>query len=557
MELPQALRAALLAADEDYLIALCNKGTVNRARKDLSAVRPEVRDTDRERVTLSVGDAVCTIAVPLGNSTCSCPSSAMCRHRMSAILWLKEHAVQEETPSEAKQVDEEGEREEVPGQELTGLLEAYPTARLLRQLGARRGSLLCRRESSGERAVLREGSSITVELPWVPATVRFIAPLEHSSCTCHSRSFCIHRAEALLTWQLRHGIVTVDALLPALEQDGQNDVGRAEICTAVQDTLTDWFRTGLSRLPSSATETAERLAGLCHIGALPSLERGMRWIHGDLQRYFDHSAAFRTEQLLRQMAGVWRLSGALRIVEGKRALELAGVFREEYQTVGDLRLYLLGLRQVDLQSGYAGTVYYFWELDRRRFYAYRDLRPKFYEGRRRPWSAETTLWELPGTLRQAWNCRLDLHSARATAGGNLSSTAQCRGTLLNKAPPGAVIPAEMVTEDFSRLLPQSRPGTGEIERLAILRPARWEPQEYDRTEQVFSLRLLDREARDIWLTVRYRESEKEVVEALERLIREGERACARPPVFFGELWRENGRLCLYPIECFTDWEGGA
>ena len=33
MELPQALSAALRAADEDYLIALCNKGTVNRAKK--------------------------------------------------------------------------------------------------------------------------------------------------------------------------------------------------------------------------------------------------------------------------------------------------------------------------------------------------------------------------------------------------------------------------------------------------------------------------------------------------------------------------------------------
>ena len=85
MELPQELRAALLAADEEYLIALCNKGTVNRAKKDLSSAQPEVRGTDGAAVTLTVGDSVCTIAAPLGNSTCSCPSSAMCRHRMAAI----------------------------------------------------------------------------------------------------------------------------------------------------------------------------------------------------------------------------------------------------------------------------------------------------------------------------------------------------------------------------------------------------------------------------------------------------------------------------------------
>ena len=82
MEIPQALYAALLSADEEYLIALCNKGTVNRAKKDLSAVQLEIKQIEGETVTLAVGDALCTITAPLGSSTCSCPSSTMCRHRI-------------------------------------------------------------------------------------------------------------------------------------------------------------------------------------------------------------------------------------------------------------------------------------------------------------------------------------------------------------------------------------------------------------------------------------------------------------------------------------------
>ena len=107
MEIPQTLRAALLSADEEYLIALCNKGTVNRAKKDLAALRPELGQTEGEAVTVSVGDAVCTITAALGSSTCSCPSSAMCCHRMSAILWLREQAAQENTaPGEAAPPEE-------------------------------------------------------------------------------------------------------------------------------------------------------------------------------------------------------------------------------------------------------------------------------------------------------------------------------------------------------------------------------------------------------------------------------------------------------------------
>lgn len=555
MEIPHTLSAALLSADEEYLIALCNKGTVNRAKKDLSAAQPEVKQIEGNAVTLSVGGAVCTITAPLGSSACTCPSSTMCRHRMSAILWLKEQAARKNAPPGEAAVPSDGEPPDGVAEELTALLSAYPTQVLTRQLGERRVSALVQRESSGERAAIREGSAVTVELPWIPATVRFICPLEHSSCTCHSRSFCTHKAEALLTWQLRQRIATEESLLAAVRSDTGSVLERREICVAVGATLADWMCAGLTRLPASSLETAERLAGLCHTSALPSLERAMRRLHGELQGYFARSAAFRAEALLRRMSAVWRLASALRTAPEPEALQLAGAFREEYQGVGDLRLYLLGLREVDLAGGYAGTVYYFWETQKHRYYAYRDLRPQFYEGRRRPVPIEAILWELPGTLRQAWNCRIDLTGARVSGEGSLSATTQCRGTLLQKTPPGLVLPLAAVEEDFSALLPRSRPGLGELDRLAILRPHRGELQEYDRVEQRFTLRLLDGAGRDIWLTVRYREGERAVVEALERLAGRWEQEPDLRPVFFGELYRADGRLCLYPIECFTNWEG--
>ncbi len=555
MEIPQALYSALLSADEEYLIALCNKGTVNRAKKDLSAAQPEITHIEGQTVTLTVGDTVCTITAPLGSSTCTCPSSSMCRHRMSAILWMKEQVAQESAPPGETAVPSGGEPPREVAEEVSALLSAYPTQVLTRQLGQRRVSALVQRERSGEGAAIREGSTVTVELPWISATVRFICPLEHSSCTCHSRNFCTHKAEALLIWKLRHGVVTVDSLLAALHNDNGSILDRREICAAVQTALTDWMRTGLTRLPSSSMETAERLAGLCHTSALPDLERAIRRLHGELQSYFARSAAFRAEGLLHRMSAVWRLASALRTASEPEALRLAGTFRDEYQPIGNLHLYLLGLQGVNLAGGYAGTVYYFWETQRHRYYAYRDLRPKFYEGGRQPGSTETILWELPGTLRQARNCRLDLTGARVSGEGNLSATTQCRGTLLQKSPPGLVLPPSAVEEDFSPLLPRSRPGLGELDRLAILRPHWGELQEYDRVEQRFTLRLLDGTGRDVWLTVRYREGKQTVMEALEQLAGQWEKAPDLRPVFFGVLYREGGRLCLYPIECFTNWEG--
>lgn len=553
MELPRALHAALLSTDEEYLVALCNKGTVNRAKKDLAAAPPKLRKTEGETVILAVGDTVCTITAPLGNSTCTCPSSAMCRHRICAILWLKNQ--QEAAVSGAAVSPAEDDPSGEGAEKLADLLSTYPTQALARQLGERRVSALVQRESSGQGAAIREGSVVTVELPWIPAAVRLISPLEHSSCTCHSLNLCVHKAEALLTWQLRHGAATAEQLLAVFPGDTGGGPDRREICAAVQAALADWMRTGLTRLPASSQESAERLAALCHTSALPALERAMRRLHGELQCYFARSAAFRPEALLRRMSAAWRLAAALYASPGQEALQLAGTFREEYQAAGSLHLYLLGLQSVHLAGGYAGTVYYFWETQKHRYYTYRDLRPQFYEGTRQPGPMEASLWDLPGTLRQAQNCCLGLTGARVSGGGSLSATAQCRGTLLQKSPPWSVIPPSAVEEDFFALLPRSRPGLGELDRLVLLRPSRGELQEYDRVEQQFTLRLLDGAERDIWLIIRYREGTQAVMEALEQLAARWAQDSALRPVFFGALYREAGRLCFHPIECFPDWEG--
>ena len=554
MKIPQTLTAALLSADEEYLIALCNKGTLNRAKKDLATIQPEVKQAEGESITLSVGDAICTIILPFGNSTCTCPSSTMCRHRISAILWLKEQVSQKNTLQEEADTLSKDEHAGKISEELTTLLSAYPSQTLIRKLGEQRVSSIIQRENTPQKAAIQESSTITVEMPWIPATVRFIAPLEHSRCTCHSQSFCSHKIEALLTWQLRHGVIEADNLLSVFRNKTHSAQNRQEICFAVQNTLTDWIRTGLTRLPDSSLETAERLAGLCHTSELPSLERAIRRLHGELQSYFTRSAAFRTEMLLHRMSEVWRLASALQTASEQDAIQLAGTFRDEYQAVGNLHLYLLGLREVNLVGGYAGTVYYFYETQKHQYYTYRDLRPQFYEEKNLYGSKEIILWDLPGTLRQAWNCYIDLSGARVSEEGNLSATSQCRGILLQKSPPGSAVPSSAVTEDFSSLLSRSHPDMGELDRLAILRPHRGELQDYDRVEQRFSLRLLDKAKRDIWLTVRYREKERAVVETLEQLAGQWKRNPSLRPVFFGELYRENNRLCLSPIECFTNWE---
>lgn len=543
MQLPEALSAALAAADEDYLVGLCNKGTVNRAKKDLAALAEPEAEPEGAGVTVRLGDAACFITAPLGESRCSCPSGAICRHRIAAILWLKGRL---DTGPAAVPPPPEPEFQ---------ALRAYPPEQLARQLGAKRLSAALFRHQSGSGPEITQTTVVTVDMPWLPASVRLLEPLEHSTCTCHSKAFCPHKAEALLYWQLKEGIADPSRLQTAQPAGAALDLEAVRgVCRTVQETLAAQLAAGLSRMPPGVCETAERMAALCHTAGLPELERALRALHGEYAAYFARSATYRDAALLQRLSAAFRLAGALEAADQETAPSLAGTFRDDYLPVGGLKLYLLGMREFSGRSGYAGTIYYFWEREARQFYTFTHVRPTFYEGETRRRSSAAVPWGLPCPLHQAWNHSLNLANAKATRTGNLSASEQCQATLLGSCAPGQVYPEECVCADFAQLLEaHSAPHTPERERLAVVRPQRCEPQPYDTVQQRFSMRLLDGKGRDLWLEVRYQKEEAKVVDRLERL---ADRLSGGPrlsPVFFGSVCREGDRLKLYPIEFFTEW----
>ena len=543
MTFPEDISIALAAADENYLVGLCNKGTVNRAKKDLAALTNPEAVPEGGGVTVRLGDISCFITSPLGESRCSCPSSAICRHRITAILWLKQRL---DAGPAAPSPPPNPEFQE---------LRAYPTEKLAKQLGAKRLSAALFRHQSGGGPEITETSVVTVDMPWLPASVRLLEPLEHSSCTCHSKTLCPHKAEALLYWQLKEGIAD-PALLQVAQPVGTDlDLEAVRgVCRAVREALAAQMATGLSRMPPGVCETAERMAALCHTANLPELERALRGLHGEYAAYFARSATYRDAALLQRISTAFRLAGALEEADGETAPALAGTFRDEYLPVGDLKLYLLGMREFSGRSGYAGTIYYFWERDAYQFYTFTHVRPTFYEKETRRHFSPAVPWGLPLPLHKAWNFSLNLTHALATRTGNLSASEQCQVTLLDSRDPGSVYPQDQVYADFGLLFEQrGTPHTPERERLAVIRPQRCEPQPYDTVQQLFTMRLLDGKGRDLWLEVRYKTEEAKVVDLLEELVDSLKKKPLLSPVFFGIVYREGDRLKLYPIECFTEW----
>ena len=90
----EGLKKNLMSADDEYLISLSNKGILKRACKDIESAKIKVSYIDGSAY-VDIDGVQCVILDPLAESTCTCPSRSICRHIITAILWLKKELLSE------------------------------------------------------------------------------------------------------------------------------------------------------------------------------------------------------------------------------------------------------------------------------------------------------------------------------------------------------------------------------------------------------------------------------------------------------------------------------
>lgn len=190
------MRDDLLALTPDAVAALTNAGLAKRAVRDLAAGRvPAMRETDDGTVIATFDDdqvARLPRGLPLRLATCTCPSTATCRHRVTAALayrgWL------------------EGRRaEDGPG---SAVAEPSPSPAAIPDEALRAA---CGAHALAEAASAIRGKEVVVELVEGPppgarlptATVRFFVPgqVAHAGCDCRQGGSCVH--VVLAVWAFR------------------------------------------------------------------------------------------------------------------------------------------------------------------------------------------------------------------------------------------------------------------------------------------------------------------------------------------------------------------
>ncbi len=543
----EELIAALAAADEAYLTGMSNKGLYKRACKDIDGAQVDAEyDGNTAKVTLC--GEVCTITAPLWESKCTCPSRSVCRHILGAILWLKENLSQEGDEAE----DEEQPREpEQIGAELTQALQSITSNALRRALG-RELSKTAEDVQNG-RIVLTESSILSAQLPDGTA-VRLLYPLEFSTCACHRKELCSHKAAAVLAWQVSRGILDPAAFLEQAKTLSNAETANVrEISEQAQQVLCEVLEYGLVRMPDNLPEHLEVAAVQCHSAKMADGERLLRELGSRLADCRDRRAAFSTEIFLSRYA---ECAAFLARMQADSLTESdLGAFRKSYtQYSGDLTLLPVGMRT--MRGGdYEGEVYYFLNLDKNaqdRFLSFSDLRPVFYDSvQKRARRTNAVPWNLNMPLRAAMKTKMILQNAKVS-NGKLSSSQE---TFVAGTTPANLDCEEirgMIYHDFRQLavdIAEKQP-EHELQRLCFVHPQACVESGFDKHTQQFYMTLADRAGAFITVKAKYRAETKEFIELLERIGKGMTEHPEKPYVLLCSAYFEDGALCLFPIEFY-------
>lgn len=565
---------------EDYLIGLTNKGIVKRAVKDLDQTEFGLKEEENS-LTVHLEEVTCTLVSPLGESKCSCPSRSMCKHIVMSVLYAKKlyatgtgtgmedrsgNAIEpadKERPEENNQQAEEKEKAEEKKELLFPSIWNYPLNKIKRTLGEKRFLELYSSFNQGSIPDITVGSIITVVFPDRGITVRLLEPAEYSTCSCHKKELCRHKAEAILLYQLYSGKLAGQELKPENEsKDALHMEEAKEFSILLKDFLGGQLATGLARSSTAVMDSLERLAILSHNQKLPDFERRIRELDTEYKLYFKRDASFQVNNLLYRLCSLYRKAEELMQVQTTAELEeIAGDFRTEYVFCPVLKLTAMGQREFISKTGYEGETYYFISEETMEWYTYTNARPVFYENGKRKIPSEKSKapWQLPCNLEELAEAVIVLYNGKVSKDHRLSATSEAKAEYLGKRSLKKAKIMKQYYEDFLLLFQEHladswRQETASNERLVLLQPAYVKNASFDTIKQEYSMELYDKDNRRIILEVPYSKKEYYTIRFLERLAKRIDQGDVKLPCFFGSIFIKEDTMRLYPINYYEDLE---
>jgi hypothetical protein len=307
-EIAVMARKDLLALTEDDLALLSNKGTVNRAVRELdeNEVTFTLTEDDQGNVAIDWSDGVHSnlpASKSLADSICSCPSTTMCRHLIRAALAYQRHfnksssvlpKVEENAPRVAEDSAElpeiipidEAEEDWDPGEITDDQLKECMKQPLLDKAK--------KLFEEGQVVELVRSKKPYARFHTLSTTVKFLVKNDprYTRCDCIDKQPCIH--VPLSIWAFRQlnrsaGIVTTGSKTLSVPTGTLDEI---------EQWLMEFSALGVQGISNAMIGRLKRLIQQCSDQNLIWPSEVLADILEERQRYADHDARFSPRKVL-------------------------------------------------------------------------------------------------------------------------------------------------------------------------------------------------------------------------------------------------------------------
>lgn len=515
--------------DDEYLIALTNKGIVKRAYKDM-----EINDlSDNPDGTIIIGsDIKVKLNENISQSICSCPSQSICKHIIMAVLYEKQKTLNNENVNIIKTNIED-------------ILEIDDNM-LLKIIGNTGIKKLYYDIENNRFPIIEEKNIIYITLD-TEHLIKLLFPISNSICSCKSSDMCKHKALAILYYKAFKGKLNLkkeDTI--KISNKELNSI--REFTDRIQKEISHILNVGLSRLSYSNIQYFEKLALMAHNVKLANHEKMCREISGMFEAYFNSDIYFNENQLLKKISDCYLLAEKINSTNDLvKISSYMGTFKDEYMINNDISLIPVGSRYTETLGGYAGNIYYYLCEDNHKVYSYSNLRPTFYDYTYDE-NIQTFMWNSDYSIDEITNFQFRLIKPRINENMQISSSTQTRLQVEKEIEKDLPIKFELLTYDFRTLIKIE--DRCENEKVAFLMVNSIISYGFDHIKQIFSIEIKDSNGYPILLELKNTLDNKKYIKLLNYY--------AKKPVngilAIGIVYISEGCLKMIPITFIEDFK---
>ncbi len=532
------------------------------AQKDLETSPPAVAAVEEGRVQVQVADVTVDAVELLAKSACSCPATGICRHILSALLYLRDSPelaacdgpaqstlFAEDSPAAAA-AGGPAPIDEAPAPSPAEVLANLSDEELQKWAGKALVRKALKTLAAELPVEIEAAAALVVRFPTRNITCRWIPSggLLSMICSCQAENVCEHVVAAVLAYQASLGKRRIAVQEAALAESGGAPRSRAEVLASVGTVLGEIVSLGLARLSAATARRLTTLAVSAHGVDLPRLERMLKSLADEVQLGLRRDAQSSSANLLAQAARIEALRTAL---AKSASAALVGQHRTQYHDVGQIALTGLGAQRWRSKGGYHGVTVYFWDESRKNWATWSESRPvtqpgfdpagRFrsdgpWDGCRSPQEAAESMLR----LSQAWR------NPQGRISGRPATRALVVGPSQPREVPAAIRAWPELAERAKRLFGGGLGDRNENQDIVLLAPKTWGPGFYHTLRQELSRPLLDEKGRCVHLWLPFTPENEAGVELLER------HDPAETYGLLGALRLVAGQVCVQPISLYIE-----